>query len=115
MSKREVFIVAAARTPVGSFQGTLADVAAPRLGATAIAAALERSGLTPDDIGETYMGNVLTAGEGQAPARQAARFAGIPDRVPATTIGKVCGSGLQAAILGTKSILLGDAEVVVAG
>jgi acetyl-CoA C-acetyltransferase len=115
MSKREVFIVGAARTPIGSFQGTLADVPAARLGATAIRAALERSGLGPDDVGETWMGHVLTAGAGQAPARQAARFAGLPDRVPATTVGKVCGSGLQAVILGAKSILLGDAEVAVAG
>ncbi|MDQ3037888.1 MAG: acetyl-CoA C-acetyltransferase [Myxococcota bacterium] len=115
MSKREVFIVAAARTPVGSFQGALSEVPAVRLGATAIGAALARSGLSADDVDETFMGNVLTAGEGQAPARQAARLAGIPDRVPATTIGKVCGSGLQAVIFGTKSILLGDAEVVLAG
>jgi acetyl-CoA C-acetyltransferase len=115
MSKREVFIVAAARTPVGSFQGALAEVPAVQLGATAIRAALARSGLSADDVDETYMGNVLTAGEGQAPARQAARAAGIPDRVPATTVGKVCGSGLQSVILGSKSILLGDAEVVLAG
>lgn len=115
MSKREVFIVAAARTPIGSFQGALAEVPAVRLGATAITAALARSGLGADDVQETFMGNVLTAGEGQAPARQAARFAGIPDRVPATTVGKVCGSGLQSVIFGTKSILLGDADVVVAG
>ncbi len=115
MSKREVFIVGASRTPIGSFQGVLAEVTATELGATAIRAALERSGLTADDVGETYMGNVLTAGVGQAPARQAAKAAGIPDRVPATTVGKVCGSGLQAAILGARSILLGDADVVVAG
>ena len=115
MSKREVFIVGAARTPIGSFQGALADVPATRLGATAIEAALARSGLGPDDVGETFMGNVLTAGNGQAPARQAARYAGIPDRVPATTVGKVCGSGLQAVVFGTKSILLGDADVVIAG
>jgi acetyl-CoA C-acetyltransferase len=115
MSKREVFIVSAARTPIGSFQGVFSSVPAVRLGATAISAALARSGLEATDIDETFMGNVLTAGEGQAPARQAARYAGIPDRVPATTVGKVCGSGLQAAIFGTKSILLGDAEVVLAG
>jgi acetyl-CoA C-acetyltransferase len=115
MSKREVFIVGAARTPIGSFQGALAEVSAPRLGAVAIRAALERSGLTPEEVSETYMGIVLTAAVGQAPARQAARYAGLPDRVPATTVGKVCGSGLQSVILGTKSILLGDAEVVVAG
>ena len=116
MSEREeVFIVSAARTPVGSFQGVLAEVPATRLGAAAIGAALERSGLSAADVGETYMGNVLTAGNGQAPARQAAKYAGIPDSVPATTIGKVCGSGLQAVVLGAKSILLGDADVVVAG
>lgn len=115
MAGREVFIVGAARTPIGSFQGALAEVPVVELGATAIRAALERSGLTADDVGETYMGNVLTAGVGQAPARQAAKRAGIPDRVPATTVGKVCGSGLQSVILGAKSILLGDADVVVAG
>jgi acetyl-CoA C-acetyltransferase len=115
MATREVFIVGAARTPVGSFQGSLQDVPATKLGGIAIQAALERSGLSPDDVGETFMGNVLSAGLGQAPARQAAKRAGVPDRVPATTVGKVCGSGLQAAIFGTKSILLGDADVVVAG
>ncbi len=115
MSQREVFIVAAARTPVGSFQGSLAEVSAPKLGSIAIKGALERSGLGVDDVQQTYMGNVLTAGVGQAPARQAARGAGIPDRVPATTVGKVCGSGLEAVVLGTKSILLSDADVVVAG
>ncbi len=115
MASREVFIVGAARTPIGAFQGALAEVPAVDLGATAIRAALERSGLTAEEVGETYVGNVLTAGVGQAPARQAAKRAGIPDRVPATTVGKVCGSGLQSVILGTKSILLGDADVVVAG
>ena len=115
MSQREVFIVAAARTPVGSFQGSLAEVSAPKLGSIAIKGALERSGLGADDVQQTYMGNVLTAGVGQAPARQAARGAGIPDRVPATTVGKVCGSGLEAVVLGTKSILLSEADVVVAG
>ncbi|HEY8427768.1 MAG TPA: thiolase family protein [Sandaracinaceae bacterium] len=115
MTKREVFIVGAARTPIGAFQGALAEVPVTELGATAIRAALERSGLSGEDVGETYVGNVLTAGVGQAPARQAAKAAGIPDRVPATTVGKVCGSGLMSVILGTKSILLGDADVVVAG
>ena len=114
-SGREVFIVAAARTPVGSFQGVLAEVSAPKLGSIAIRGALDRSGLSADDVHQTYMGNVLTAGVGQAPARQAARGAGIPDRVPATTVGKVCGSGLEAVVLGAKSILLSDADVVVAG
>jgi acetyl-CoA C-acetyltransferase len=115
MSKREVFIVSSARTPVGSFQGSLAEVPATKLGSTAIRAALDRSGLTGDDVEETFMGHVLTAGVGQAPARQAARAAGVPDRVPATTVGKVCGSGLQSVVLGARAILLGDAEVVVAG
>lgn len=115
MSNREVFIVSSARTPVGSFQGSLAEVSAPKLGAVAIKGALERSGLTADDVQETFMGNVLTAGIGQAPARQAAKAAGIPDRVPATTVGKVCGSGLQSVVLGARAIMLGDADVVVAG
>jgi acetyl-CoA C-acetyltransferase len=115
MSNRDVFICAAARTPIGAFQGALQELAAPKLGSVAIQAALGRSGLAVEDVAEIYMGNVLTAGVGQAPARQAARAAGIPDRVPATTVSKVCGSGLQSVILGAKSILLGDAEVVVAG
>lgn len=115
MSDREVFIVAATRTPIGGFQGALSKVSAPRLGAAAIEAAIERAGLSSSDVQETYMGNVLTAGVGQAPARQAAKFAGVPDSVPATTVGKVCGSGLQSVVLGTKSILLGDADVVLAG
>lgn len=115
MANREVFIVGAARTPIGAFQGALSDLPATRLGATAIAAALERSRVSADAVDETFMGNVLTAGIGQAPARQAAKYAGIPDKTPATTVSKVCGSGLQSVILGSKSILLGDADVVVAG
>lgn len=115
MSKVEVFICSAVRTPIGAFQGSLADVAATRLGATAVKAALERARVAPDQVGEVYMGNVLTAGEGQAPARQAALYAGLPTDVPCTTVGKVCGSGLMAVMLGTKSIQLGDADVVVAG
>ncbi len=115
MSKSDVYICSAVRTPIGAFQGSLADVAATRLGATAVKAALERAKVSPDQVGEVYMGNVLTAGEGQAPARQAALYAGLPTDVPCTTVGKVCGSGLMAAVLGAKSILLGDAEVVVAG
>jgi acetyl-CoA C-acetyltransferase len=112
---REVFIVGSARTPIATFQGAFADVSAPRLGAVAIKAALERAGVAPEQVDETFMGNVLTGGVGQAPARQAAKYAGIPDKTPATTVGKVCGSGLQAVIFGAKSILLGDADVVVAG
>jgi acetyl-CoA C-acetyltransferase len=110
-----VYIVGAARTPIGSYLGTLGSLAAPRLGAIAIRAAVERSGLAPDDVDEVFMGNVLSAGIGQAPARQAAMYSGLSERVPATTIGKVCGSGMQAVIFGTKSVLLGDAHVVVAG
>ncbi|MBL7716184.1 MAG: acetyl-CoA C-acetyltransferase [Bdellovibrionales bacterium] len=112
---REVWIVGAARTAIGSFQGSLSTVAAPRLGAVAIQGALKRAGLKPDQVSEVIMGNVLTAGEGQAPARQAAIYAEIPKSVPAMTINKVCGSGMKAVMLGTQSILLGDSDVVVAG
>lgn len=111
----EVFIVSSARTPIGSFQGAFSNVSATDLGATAIRGALTRAGLSGDAVEETFMGNVLTSGVGQAPARQAAKGAGIPDQVPATTVGKVCGSGLQSVIFGTKSIKLGDAGIVVAG
>ncbi|HTA92489.1 MAG TPA: acetyl-CoA C-acyltransferase [Polyangiaceae bacterium] len=110
-----VYIVSAARTPIGSYLGAFAGISAPRLGAVAIRAAVERSGLTAEDMGEVFMGNVLSAGIGQAPARQAAIYGGIPHHVPATTVSKVCGSGLQAVVLGAKTVLLGDAEVVVAG
>jgi acetyl-CoA C-acetyltransferase len=110
-----VYIVSATRTPIGSYLGALSTMAAPRLGEVAIRAALERAKLEPNAVGEVFMGNVLSAGIGQAPARQAARFAEIPDSVPATTVSKVCGSGLQSVILGAKSIALGDADVVIAG
>ncbi len=112
---REVVIASVARTPIGSFQGALSAVPAPRLGAAAIQAALNRAGVRPEDVSEVIMGNVLTAGEGQAPARQAAIFAGIPHSVPALTINKVCGSGMKAIMLGMQSIQLGESEVVVAG
>jgi acetyl-CoA C-acetyltransferase len=115
MSKREVVIVSGARTPIGAFQGALASVSAPKLGAAAIKAALERAGVKPDQVDEVYMGCVLQAGLGQAPARQAALFAGLPNTVPCSTINKVCGSGLKAVMLGAQAIELGDAEVVVAG
>ena len=110
-----VYIVAATRTPIGSFMGALSSLAAPRLGAATIEASLKQAGLEAKAVGEVFMGNVLSAGVGQAPARQAARFAGLPDDVPATTVNKVCGSGLQSVILGAKTIALGDADVVVAG
>ena len=112
---REVVIVGAARTPIGAFQGALAKLTAPQLGAIAIKAALERSGVSPDQVGETIMGCVLQAGVGQAPARQAAIYAGIPESVPAVTLNKVCGSGLKAVIAGAQAIALGDAELVVVG
>jgi acetyl-CoA C-acetyltransferase len=110
-----VYIVSATRTPIGAYLGSLASVTAPQLGTTAIKAALERAKLKPEDVGEVFMGNVLSAGIGQAPARQAMRGAGLPDRVPATTVSKVCGSGMQALIFGAKTIALGDEEIVVAG
>jgi acetyl-CoA C-acetyltransferase len=110
-----VYIVAAKRTPIGCYQGALASVSAPRLGAVAIRGALEQAQIPPGEVGEVIMGNVLSAGVGQAPARQAAHFAGIPREVPATTVNKVCGSGLAAVIAGARAIALGDAEIVVAG
>lgn len=112
---RPVYIVSATRTAIGAFQGALASVSAPNLGAATIKASVERAKIAPGDVGEVFMGNVLSAGIGQAPARQAAIFAGLPDKIPATTVSKVCGSGLQAVILGTKTIALGDQDVVVAG
>ncbi|AFE09747.1 acetyl-CoA acetyltransferase [Corallococcus coralloides DSM 2259] len=112
---REVVIVGAARTPIGSFQGALSKLTAPQLGAIAIKAALERAGVKPEAVQEVIMGNVLQAGVGQAPARQAAIFAGIPESVPAVTLNKVCGSGLKTVIAAAQSIALGDADVVVAG
>jgi len=115
MAGREVVIVGAARTPIGSFLGSLAALTAPRLGAVAIRAALARAGVEPGEVGEVIMGNVLQAGVGQAPARQAALFAGLPQTTPAWTLNKVCGSGLKAVISAAQAIALGDAEVVVAG
>jgi acetyl-CoA C-acetyltransferase len=115
MALPAVYIVGAARTPIGSYLGALSSLPAPRLGAIAIRAAVERAGLAPDAIGEVFMGNVLSAGIGQAPARQAAIYSGIPQSVPATTVSKVCGSGLQAVVFGVKTVLLGDANLVVSG
>ena len=113
--KQVAYIVSAARTPVGSFRGTLAEVRAPVLGSTAIKGAIERAGIPIDAVDEVYMGNVLQGSVGQAPARQAALGAGLPNSVPCTTINKVCASGMKAVIVGVQSILLGDADVVVAG
>ena len=114
MNKR-VVIVSAVRTPIGSFMGGLSTVTAPRLGAIAIKGALDRIQLDPNLVDEVFMGNVVQAGEGQAPARQAAIYAGLPNSVACTTINKVCASGMKAVMLGTQAILCGDAEIVVAG
>src|SRR6185436_16197212 len=108
-----VYIASIARTPVGSFLGALSSLAAPLLGATAIRAAVSRAGIKPEQVDEVLMGNVLSAGIGQAPARQAALGAGLPHAVPCTTVSKVCGSGLQAIIQGARSIAAGDAQIVV--
>ena len=109
------YIVSAARTPIGKFGGGLSTVAAPQLGAAAIRAAVERSGIAPESVDEVYMGHVIQAGAGQAPARQAALRAGLPVTTSATTINKVCGSGLKSVMLGASAIRAGDASVVVAG
>ena len=108
-------IVDGARTPIGRFLGGLAPMSAPQLGAVAVAAAVERSGIDVNAVEEVIMGNVVVAGEGQAPARQAAIGAGIPAVVPAMTINKVCGSGLKAVMLAAQAIRAGDAKAVVAG
>ncbi len=112
---RHPVILKGARTPIGAFMGALAEVSAPKLGAAAIKGALEKSGVKPEDVGEVYMGCVLPAGVGQAPARQASLYAGIPNSVPCTTINKVCGSGMKAIIMGAQTVMVGDADVVVSG
>ena len=111
----EIVIVAACRTALGNFGGSLAKVPAPELGATVIRGLLARTGLAPEAVGEVILGNVLTAGLGQNPARQALRKAGLPDATPALTINQVCGSGLKAVALGMQSILSGENEIVIAG
>jgi len=112
---KDVVIVSAVRTPIGSFLGSLSTVPAPRLGAAAIKGALEKINLKPEMVDEVLMGNVVQAGTGQAPARQAAIYAGIPDTVPCTTINKVCASGMKAIMQAAQAIQLGDANIVVAG
>lgn len=112
---KEVVIVSVARTPIGSFLGTLSTIPAPKLGAVAIKGALDKINLKPEMVEEVFMGNVVSAGLGQAPARQAAIFAGIPDTVPCTTVNKVCSSGMKSIMLAAQTIALGDAEIVVAG
>ena len=115
MEYPEVVIVSYARTPIGAFGGSLAGLSAPQLGSVAIKAALDRAAVAPDKVDEVIMGNVLTAGVGQAPARQAALGAGLPDSVETFTVNKVCGSGLKAVMLAAQAIRCGDAQIVVAG
>jgi len=115
MSTGNVVILSGARTPMGGFQGELSALSGPELGAAAIGAALERAQIAANDIGETVMGCVLSAGLGQAPARQAARFAGVPDHVPATTINKMCGSGMKAVMIAADQLALGRADFAIAG
>ncbi|MBK8566189.1 MAG: acetyl-CoA C-acyltransferase [Saprospiraceae bacterium] len=112
---QEVFIVSAVRTPLGSFGGVLSGIAAPALGAAAIKGALAAAGVSADQVAEVIMGNVVSANLGQAPARQAARAAGIPDNVPCTTINKVCASGMKSIMFASQSIMLGHNDIVVAG
>src|ERR1700733_12300 len=112
---KEVYIVSAVRTPIGSFGGVLKDLSATQLGALAIKAALEKSGVSASKVQDVLMGCVLQANLGQAPARQAAKFAGLPNEVNCTTINKVCASGMKAISIGAQSIALGDAEIVIAG
>jgi acetyl-CoA C-acetyltransferase len=114
MSK-EVVIVSAVRTPIGSFLGGLSTIPAPKLGAVAIMGALDKIGLKPEFVDEVIMGNVVQAGTGQAPARQAAIYAGIPNTVPCTTVNKVCASGMKAVMQAAQAIALGDANIVVVG
>src|SRR6201746_2149945 len=111
---KEVYIVSATRTPIGSFGGSLATLSATQLGALVIKSAVEKSGLKPDQVQEVYMGNVMSADLGQAPATQAAIFAGLP-YLPATTVNKVCASGMKAIMLAAQSIALGQNDIVVAG
>ena len=112
---KDVYIVSAVRTPIGSFNGSLSSVPATKLGAIVIKAALQKSGVDSSEIQEVFMGNVLQAGGGQAPARQASMFAGISENVPCTTVNKVCASGMKAISVGVQSILAGDNDVVIAG
>jgi len=112
---KEVVIVSVARTPIGSFLGSLSTISATKLGAIAIKGALNKINLNPKLIDEVFMGNVVSASLGQAPARQAAIFAGIPNTVPCTTVNKVCASGMKAIMFAAQAIKSGDAEIIVAG
>ena len=112
---KEVYIVAALRTPIGSFGGSLSSLSATQLGGIVIKGALEKTGLSKDLVDEVMMGSVLQAGLGQAPARQAAKLAGLPDKVICTTINKVCASGMKAIALAAQNIILGEADIIIAG
>ena len=112
---KEVVIVSAVRTPMGSFGGCLSSISATKLGSAAIKGAIEKAGIDSRIVNEVFMGNVLQAGEGQAPARQAAMGAGLSEKVPCTTVNKVCASGMKAIHLGRNAIAVGEAEIVVAG
>ncbi len=112
---RQAVILSAVRTPIGRFLGGLSTVPAPKLGAIVVREAVRRAGIAPDQVDEVIMGNILSAGLGQAPARQAAIYAGLPTSVPATTVNKMCGSGLKAVMLAAQAIRVGDAEIAVAG
>ena len=112
---KEVYIMSAVRTPMGSFGGALSTVPATQLGAIAIKGALSKAGVDAKEVNEVLMGNVLQANLGQAPARQAAKYAGLPDSVQCTTINKVCASGMKSIMYGVQSILCDDADVVIAG
>jgi len=113
--KRNVYVVGGARTPIGSFLGSLKDIPVWKLGGIAISGALKKAGIEPSEVESVYMGNVLQAGAGQAPARQASKFAGIPDSVPCVTVNKVCGSGMFTVIMAAQAIMNGDLDVIVAG
>ena len=112
---REVVIVSAVRTPIGSFNGALSTIPATKLGALVVAEAVRRAGIPKDAVDEVIMGNVIAAGLGQAPARQASIYAGLPEKVEALTINKMCGSSLKAAMLAAQAIVCGDADVIIAG
>ncbi|MFK7904767.1 MAG: beta-ketoacyl synthase N-terminal-like domain-containing protein, partial [Chitinophagales bacterium] len=112
---REVFIVSMARTPIGSFGGGLSSLSVVDIGAHVIKSAVQRAGIEANLVGEVFMGNVLQANVGQAPARQAALKAGLPNSVPCTTVNKVCASGMKAVMFGVQAIRLGDQDIVVAG
>ena len=114
-NENEAVILSAARTPIGKFQGALSSIPAPKLGSIAIEEAVKRAGIDASEIEEVFMGNVVQAGNGQAPARQAAIFGGVPASVSATAINKVCGSGLKAAMMSAQAIRAGDAELFIAG